>query len=148
MTFGLLIKMIELAGLPGASDMNLSNGGEDAFDLWDFVTLSSDFYPELARWYDEANGEWFEAQLERFNEAAEERVRQKAEFEADEALFATMGQTLPRLRAADQEVEQLDPKVAAQLEAFSGRMSIVESVMKTYDFTLEQALQALVDFGG
>jgi len=27
-------------------------------------------------------------------------------------------------------------------------MSIVESVMKHHNFTLEQALQALVDFGG
>jgi len=38
--------------------------------------------------------------------------------------------------------------VAPQLKAFSGRMSIVESVMKHHNFTLEQALQALVDFGG
>lgn len=88
-----------------------------------------------------------EAQIESRNAIEDERAARAAEFEAEEALFATMSVGSPRRSGSEEGTQKLDPKVAAQLEAFSGRMELVESVMKRHNFTLEEALQALEDFG-
>ncbi len=38
-------------------------------EIFDFCTVSSAFYPELKRWFDEANEEWRQAELAKMEEA-------------------------------------------------------------------------------
>jgi len=62
-----MINMIDNAqgngGLIGhARQMNYDYSG-NAEDLFDFASISSEFYPQLSRWYDQANEEWLDARL-------------------------------------------------------------------------------------
>lgn len=63
-----LIKIIDNAqerGLDGeARYWNYAYGDADPETLYDFATITSEYYPELAKWYDNANEEWLEEQLE------------------------------------------------------------------------------------
>lgn len=46
-------------------DYNYREGGLDPDQIYDFATVSSDFYPELGQWYDEANEEWLETETKK-----------------------------------------------------------------------------------
>ena len=64
LTMRRLIRLIDNAqehgGLSGyARKWNYEHTG-DAEELYDFATISSEFYPGLGAWYDEANEEWLE----------------------------------------------------------------------------------------
>lgn len=67
LTLRQLIRMIDKAqewGLNGnARYYNFAYGDPDPELLYDFATVSSEFYPELAFWYDEANEEWLAEEM-------------------------------------------------------------------------------------
>lgn len=44
----------------------------DPESIYDFATVSSDFYPELSEWYDEANEEWLETEMIKAESTEEE----------------------------------------------------------------------------
>ena len=53
----------------GGRQWNFDASGGDPEDYFDFETASSQFYPQLAAWYDKANAEWLAAiQKERSDE--------------------------------------------------------------------------------
>ncbi len=62
---GQLIQVIEANELVDIPRENNYEGGSycspDA--IFDFCTVSSAFYPQLARWYDEANESWRQTEL-------------------------------------------------------------------------------------
>lgn len=65
LTMRKLIALIDNAQEEGglsscARQMNYEGSG-DAERLYDFATITSDFYPELRAWYDQSNLEWLEA---------------------------------------------------------------------------------------
>ena len=68
LTMRKLIALIDNAQEEGglsscARQMNYEGSG-DAERLYDFATITSDFYPELRAWYDQSNLEWLEANTE------------------------------------------------------------------------------------
>ncbi len=71
LTLGEVIHVIDLNRLiDGPRARNYASGLSTAEKMHDFCTASSSFYPEFARWYDEANDEWL---------AKEVRKREKME---------------------------------------------------------------------
>lgn len=74
LTLGDLIHMIDHA-LEGGGlvhvhrDWHYAEGGCQPEEIYDFATASSEFYPDLSRWYDDANEQWLEAR--RREQAAE-----------------------------------------------------------------------------
>jgi hypothetical protein len=63
LTMGRMIELIDNAEEEGGlvshwRDYNYDPGVVDPDQIYDFATVSSDFYPELGQWYDEANEEW------------------------------------------------------------------------------------------
>jgi hypothetical protein len=72
LTLAQLVRMIDRAqeyGLVGtARYFNYYWGDADPEQLYDFATVSSEFYDELGRWYDEANQEWLAAEQNRLRE--------------------------------------------------------------------------------
>lgn len=69
LTMRQLVRLIDNAqehGLDGeARHWNYINSDGDAEGLYDFATITSEFYPELQPWYEEANEEWLDQELER-----------------------------------------------------------------------------------
>jgi len=67
LTMRKLIRVLDNAqerGLDGeARYYNYSCDLNDPEELYDFATITSEFYPELQLWYDEANEEWLETEL-------------------------------------------------------------------------------------
>jgi hypothetical protein len=61
----------------GAREFNYREGG-DAEEIYDFETASSSYYPELSKWYDEANEEWLDKEL---GSTRAEREREQLESE-------------------------------------------------------------------
>jgi hypothetical protein len=80
LTLKQVIDLIEFAtegGLVGEPrELNYLEGGMDAEDIYDFASVSSQFYAELSNWYDESNSEWLESKLR-------ERAITEAEDEAE-----------------------------------------------------------------
>lgn len=64
LTMRRMIKLIDNAqehgGLSGHARQWNYEYTDDAEGLYDFATISSEFYPELGAWYDAANEEWLE----------------------------------------------------------------------------------------
>jgi hypothetical protein len=64
LTMKQLIKLIDNAQENGGLSASARHWNfeylEDAEELYDFATISSEFYPELGHWYDEANEEWLD----------------------------------------------------------------------------------------
>ena len=57
----------------GAVKSNVTDGGSDLDGLRTFVTVTSDFYPELGFWYDRLINAWLDAvAAERHSDCAEE----------------------------------------------------------------------------
>lgn len=88
LTFGQLISLIDNAqehGLTGnAREWNYSEGGGGPEEIYDFATASSGYYSGLTDWYDMANQEWLENELNDIyrdrlfdeEEAADEREKE------------------------------------------------------------------------
>lgn len=82
LTMRQLISVIDNAqengGLIGhARQMNYKETADDE-ELFNFATISSEFYPELSTWYDQANEEWLDARLyEETGQTKAERLEEK-----------------------------------------------------------------------
>ncbi len=78
LTFAQLVRMIDRAqeyGLVGtARYFNYYWGDADPEQLYDFATVSSEFYDELGSWYHEANEQWL----------AEEQARLRERYDQEE----------------------------------------------------------------
>lgn len=83
LTMKRLIELIDNAqehgGLSGnARHFNYEMAPEYIYEYQDFATITSDFYPELSDWYDQANEEWLDAQLfEQTGQTKEERMEEE-----------------------------------------------------------------------
>ena len=69
LTIRQLIALIDNAqengGLSSCARQYNHECSEDAEGLYDFATITSDFYPALQAWYDQSNLEWLEANTEK-----------------------------------------------------------------------------------
>jgi hypothetical protein len=65
LSMGQLIQVIEANELVDVPRENNYEGGTycSPDEIFDFCTVSSAFYPQLARWYDEANESWRQTEL-------------------------------------------------------------------------------------
>jgi hypothetical protein len=98
LTLGKVINQIEFAtddGLVGGSrESNYRDGGMDPEDIWDFASVSSQFYTELSNWYDESNAEWLESKL-----------RDRAVAEADEEAESNLMSGVSSSQIEEEEIE-------------------------------------------
>ena len=98
LTLGKVINQIEFAtddGLVGGPrESNYRDGGMDPEDIWDFASVSSQFYTELSNWYDESNAEWLESKL-----------RDRAVAEADEEAESNLMSGVSSSQIEEEEIE-------------------------------------------
>ena len=68
----------EYGGLVGNARHWDYETSRDARGCYDFATISSEFYPQLSRWYDQVNEEWLDARLyEETGMTKEERLEEE-----------------------------------------------------------------------
>jgi len=64
LTMAKVVKLIETGDLLNARQFNLQDDARSPEDYYNFCTVSSDVYPELAKWFDEGNEEWLAVQYD------------------------------------------------------------------------------------
>lgn len=81
LTLRRLIELIDNAqengGLSGNARQSNYESTDDAEGLYDFATITSDFYHELEDWYDQSNQEWLDARLDEITGMTKEERTQE-----------------------------------------------------------------------
>ena len=131
LSFRQMIRLIELAaenGLDGnARQQNVEYGETTPEEIAHFCRLSSEFYPELSRWFDTKNEEWRE-------NAEEELARELAEEE--EAARTKALHALGRQWLKDTEPDITDEKIESMLAVCEDPIAVAA---KRFGMTCEKA---------